>query len=453
MPRRNRHARRCSRRSCRRCSRWPTARCFAAARSAPRASPSARSCSTPSMTGYQEILTDPSYAGQIVTLTYPHIGNVGVNAEDVGIAAHLRRGPRDPRPAARSRRTGAATGDLVDVPRAQRTSSASPTSTRASSRACCARRARRTAASSPAAALDDAAEADAASRARARRRRWRGSTSRRSCRCAEPYEWTSSTWALGAGYRPMGRAALPRRRLRLRRQAQHPAHARRARLPGDRGAGADARARRARDEARRRVPVATVPAIRSRATTRSRRSARSSTPACRCSASASAISCSGLAAGGRTLKMKFGHHGANHPVLDQRHRAGADHQPEPRLRGRSASRCRRTCASRTCRCSTARLQGIARTDKPAFCFQGHPEASPGPHDVGLPVRPLRQDDGEEVDRMPKRTDIQSDPHHRRRPDHHRAGVRVRLFGRAGVQGAARGGLPRHPGQLAIRRRS
>ena len=53
------------------------------------------------MTGYQEILTDPSYAGQIVTLTYPHIGNTGVNPEDVESRACLRRRPGHPRPAAR----------------------------------------------------------------------------------------------------------------------------------------------------------------------------------------------------------------------------------------------------------------------------------------------------------------------------------------------------------------
>ena len=67
----------------------------------------------------------------------------------------------------------------------------------------------------------------------------------------------------------------------------------------------------------------------------------------------------------------------------------------------------------------------------------------------LSVRSLREDDGRSrgVAAMPKRTDIQSILDHRRRPDHHRPGVRVRLFGRAGVQGAARGGLSRHPRQL------
>jgi carbamoyl-phosphate synthase small subunit len=89
----------------------------------------------------------------------------------------------------------------------------------------------------------------------------------------------------------------------------------------------------------------------------------------------------GLAAGGRTIKMKFGHHGANHPVLDldtghvmitsQNHGFAVDPESLP-------SNVRVTHVSLFDRS----LQGIALTDKPAFSFQGHPEASPGPHDVG-----------------------------------------------------------------------
>ena len=102
------------------------------------------------MTGYQEILTDPSYCRQIVTLTYPHIGNTGVNAEDVESPQRLRRRPRSSATCRCSRRTGAPARSRCRLPAAQTTSSASPTSTRASSRASCARRARRTAASWPA---------------------------------------------------------------------------------------------------------------------------------------------------------------------------------------------------------------------------------------------------------------------------------------------------------------
>ncbi len=89
----------------------------------------------------------------------------------------------------------------------------------------------------------------------------------------------------------------------------------------------------------------------------------------------------GLAVGARTLKMKFGHHGANHPVEDvrthevyitsQNHGFAVDAQtlpPNARMTHRSLF--------------DGSLQGFELTDAPAFCFQGHPEASPGPHDIG-----------------------------------------------------------------------
>jgi len=89
----------------------------------------------------------------------------------------------------------------------------------------------------------------------------------------------------------------------------------------------------------------------------------------------------GLASGAKTLKMKFGHHGANHPVKDldsgrvvitsQNHGFAVDPSTVP-------STLRATHIS----LFDGSLQGLARTDRPAFCFQGHPEASPGPHDIG-----------------------------------------------------------------------
>jgi carbamoyl-phosphate synthase small subunit len=89
----------------------------------------------------------------------------------------------------------------------------------------------------------------------------------------------------------------------------------------------------------------------------------------------------GLASGARTVKMKFGHHGANHPVQDldtrqvaitsQNHGFAVDAASlPPTLRPTHVS------------LFDGSLQGLARTDRPAFCFQGHPEASPGPHDIG-----------------------------------------------------------------------
>ena len=88
----------------------------------------------------------------------------------------------------------------------------------------------------------------------------------------------------------------------------------------------------------------------------------------------------GLASGARTLKMKFGHHGANHPVKDldtgqvlitsQNHGFAVDPQTlPPNMRVTHVSLFDQS------------VQGLARTDRPAFCFQGHPEASPGPRDI------------------------------------------------------------------------
>jgi carbamoyl-phosphate synthase small subunit len=89
----------------------------------------------------------------------------------------------------------------------------------------------------------------------------------------------------------------------------------------------------------------------------------------------------GLASGARTMKMKFGHHGANHPVQDietgrvmitsQNHGFAVDATTLPQ-------NVKVTHVS----LFDGSLQGFTRTDKPAFCFQGHPEASPGPHDIG-----------------------------------------------------------------------
>jgi carbamoyl-phosphate synthase small subunit len=89
----------------------------------------------------------------------------------------------------------------------------------------------------------------------------------------------------------------------------------------------------------------------------------------------------GLASGAKTVKMKFGHHGANHPVKDlesgtvvitsQNHGFEVDPDTLP-------ANLKPTHIS----LFDGSLQGLARTDRPAFCFQGHPEASPGPHDIG-----------------------------------------------------------------------
>ena len=114
----------------------------------------------------------------------------------------------------------------------------------------------------------------------------------------------------------------------------------------------------------------------------------------------------GLALGAKTLKMKFGHHGANHPVKDlddgrvlitsQNHGFAVDPDTLP-------ANARVTHTS----LFDGSLQGFALTDRPAFCFQGHPEASPGPHDMRLSVRSVRALLMQEARCMPKRTDIKT----------------------------------------------
>ena len=152
-----------------------------------------------------------------------------------------------------------------------------------------------------------------------------------------------------------------------------------------------------------------------------------------------------LASGAKTFKMKFGHHGANHPVKDldngrvsitsQNHGFAVDEKTLPaNLRATHVSLFDGT------------LQGLARTDKPAFCFQGHPEASPGPHDIGYLFDRFTGLMDQRRSKHAQAYRHQEHPHHRRRPDHHRPGLRVRLLRRAGLQGAARGGLQGHPDQ-------
>ena len=178
---------------------------------------------------------------------------------------------------------------------------------------------------------------------------------------------------------PGQRAALSRRRLRLWREVQHPAHAGRPRLPRHRAAGADASQRSPGAEPGRHL-LANGPG--------------DPEP---CDYAIKAIQevletdipvfgiCLGhqllaLASGAKTVKMPNGHHGANHPVQDlktgvvmitsQNHGFAVDEASLP-------ANVRATHKS----LFDGTLQGIERTDKDAFSFQGHPEASPGPHDV------------------------------------------------------------------------
>jgi carbamoyl-phosphate synthase small subunit len=329
-----------------------------------------------SMTGYQEILTDPSYAGQIVTLTYPHIGNVGVNAEDVESRRPFAAGLviRDlPRVVSNFR----ATGDLGAYLAANRIVGIADIDTRRLTRILRERGAQNGCVFA-APAIGDAEIEDAVARAKAAPS-MAGQDLARIVSCEKPYPWTGGTWALGEGYRAVPAArfhvvaydfGVKHNILRLLAErgcrltvvpAETPATAALAHGPDgvflSNGPG-DPEPCTYAIEAIHTIVEGGLPTF----------------------GICLGHQLLGLASGGRTLKMKFGHHGANHPVLDrdtgqvlitsQNHGFAVDAASLP-------ANVRVTHVS----LFDGSLQGIVRTDRPAFGFQGHPEASPGPHDI------------------------------------------------------------------------
>jgi len=328
------------------------------------------------MTGYQEILTDPSYAGQIVTLTYPHIGNVGVNPEDVESARPYAAGLviRDlPRMLSSWR----ATGDLGTYLTANRIVGIADIDTRKLTRMLRDRGAQNGCLYA-AATIDDAAIAAATERARAAPS-MAGLDLARAVTCDAPYEWSATTWALGAGY---GQQDAPRfhvvaydfgvkhnilRMLAVRGcrltvvPAQTPADAVLALKPDgvflSNGPG---------DPEPCDYAIAAIRTI-----------VDSGLPTFGICLGHQLL---GLACGAKTVKMKFGHHGANHPVLD---RETGNVLITSQNHGFAVDAATLPASARVTHVSLfdGTLQGIALDDRPAFSFQGHPEASPGPHDV------------------------------------------------------------------------
>ncbi|WP_397406679.1 glutamine-hydrolyzing carbamoyl-phosphate synthase small subunit [Polaromonas sp.] len=331
------------------------------------------------MTGYQEILTDPSYCQQIVTLTYPHIGNYGVNAEDVEaqkvhaagliikdlplIASNFRSTMTlseyliregtvaianiDTRQLTRMLRTqGAQNGCILALPPGEEVSPEQIEQAVLMAR------------SAP-----DMAGLDLA----------------RVVSCKQSYEWTQTEWKLGSGY---GVQVTPKFHV----------------VAFDFGVKKNI----LRMMAERGARITVVPAQTPAADVLKLKPdgiflANGPGDPEPCDYAIAAVRelietgiptfgiCLGhqimaLASGAKTFKMKFGHHGANHPVKDldngrvsitsQNHGFAVDEKTLPaNLRPTHISLFDGT------------LQGLARTDKPAFCFQGHPEASPGPHDI------------------------------------------------------------------------
>jgi carbamoyl-phosphate synthase small subunit len=327
------------------------------------------------MSGYQEILTDPSYARQIVTLTYPHIGNTGTNPEDEESTAIWAAGLviRDlPLMASNYRNEQ----DLSDYLKSRNIIGICDIDTRKLTRIL----REKGALSGCLMAGEGIDEAAALAQARGFAG-LKGMDLAKEVTVTESYSWTDGSWELGAGHRQYGDDQLPwhvvaydfgvkRNILRMLADrgcrltvvpAQTPAEQVLAMNPDgvflSNGPGDPQPCTYAID-AIKAILETDVPVF----------------------GICLGHQLLGLASGASTMKMKFGHHGANHPVKNledgtvlitsQNHGFAVDESTLPaNLRVTHKSLFDGT------------LQGIHRTDKDAFSFQGHPEASPGPHDA------------------------------------------------------------------------
>ncbi|QDL54320.1 glutamine-hydrolyzing carbamoyl-phosphate synthase small subunit [Rhodoferax aquaticus] len=333
-----------------------------------------------SMTGYQEILTDPSYCQQIVTLTYPHIGNYGVNAEDVESNKVYAAGliiKNLPLVASNFRQTQS----LSEYLQEQGSVAIANIDTRQLTRQLRTHGAQNGCilALAPGEVITAAVVEKAVSAAKAAPA-MAGLDLAKVVSSSASYSWTETEWTLGEGY---GAQLAPTfhvvaydfgvKKNILRMLAQRgckvtvvPAQTPAAEVlkhqpdgiflsngPGD-------------------------PEPCDYAIAAARELIDSGTPTFGICLGHQIMA---LASGAKTFKMKFGHHGANHPVKDldsgrvsitsQNHGFAVDEKSLPsNLRATHVSLFDNT------------LQGLERTDKPAFCFQGHPEASPGPQDIG-----------------------------------------------------------------------
>jgi len=331
------------------------------------------------MTGYQEILTDPSYCQQIVTLTYPHIGNYGVNAEDVEaekihaagliirdlplLASNFRASMTLAEYLVKEKTVAIAGIDTRQLTRQLRSLGAQ--------NGCILALAEGECVGQP--AIDKAVAAARGAPSMA------GLDLARVVSAKQTYEWYQTEWKLGSGY---GVQITPKFHV----------------VAFDFGVKKNI----LRMLAERGARITVVPAQTSAFDALKLKPdgiflANGPGDPEPCGYAIAAVGelmetgipvfgiCLGhqimaLASGARTFKMKFGHHGANHPVKDletghvsitsQNHGFAVDEKSLPaRLRATHVSLFDGT------------LQGLARTDKPAFSFQGHPEASPGPHDI------------------------------------------------------------------------
>ena len=337
------------------------------------------------MTGYQEILTDPSYCRQLVTLTYPHIGNTGVNPQDEESASVQAAGLiiRD-LPVRHSNFRASRT--LAQYLQSQGTVAIADVDTRSLTR-----RLRSSGAQNgcllalePGQRLTAAHRSDALARA-ASAPSMAGLDLAKVVSTGRPYEWDEAEWSLvgpeglpGFNRRPTPRFHVVAFDFGIKRNILRMLAARGCRLtvvPAQTSA-ADVLQLRPDGVFLSNGPGDPEPC--DYAIAAARELIELGLPTFGICLGHQILA---LASGARTFKMKFGHHGANHPVKDldigrvsitsQNHGFAVDEQTLPaNLRPTHVSLFDGT------------LQGLARTDRPAFCFQGHPEASPGPQDIG-----------------------------------------------------------------------
>jgi carbamoyl-phosphate synthase small subunit len=331
------------------------------------------------MTGYQEILTDPSYCQQIVTLTYPHIGNYGINDEDIEADKVYAAGLiiKDlPLVASNFRKTITLSQYLVR----EKTVAIAGIDTRKLTRHLRSQGAQNGCIVGLAAG--EQATQQQIDRAIAQAK---GAPSMAGLDLAKvvsvkaPYEWTQSEWVLGQGY---GMQISPRHHVVA---FDYGVKKNILRMMAERGAQITVvPAQTSAAEVMKLAPDGVFlangpgdPAPCDYAVAAAREIIEAGIPTFGICLGHQIMA---LAMGAKTYKMKFGHHGANHPVKDldngrvsitsQNHGFAVDAASLPAtLRATHVSLFDNT------------LQGLAHTEKPAFCFQGHPEASPGPHDI------------------------------------------------------------------------
>lgn len=325
------------------------------------------------MTGYQEILTDPSYAKQMVTLTYPHIGNTGANSEDVE-STNIWAEALIIRDLPLLHSNYRSEESLSDYLKRHKKVAIADIDTRRLTRIL-----RDKGALSGCIIAGEAPDADKALELAKEFPGLKGMDLAKVVSTKETYQWQDSTWSLEEGYGKLKEAkfkvvaydfgakhnilrmlvergcdltVVPAQTPASEVLAMNPDGVFLSNGPGD-PEPCDYAIKAIQEVLETNIPVFGI--------------------------------CLGhqllaLASGGKTTKMKFGHHGANHPVQNvedgtvmitsQNHGFAADEKSLPD----NLKATHRSLFDGT-------LQGIHRTDKPAFSFQGHPEASPGPHDA------------------------------------------------------------------------